>query len=458
MNVERRSIDFIPDAERHGSVRNLFAIWFAANMQMTTLVTGGLAVEFGLNLFWSVVAILVGSLIGTFFMASHSAQGPKLGIPQMIQSRAQFGVMGACLPIVIVILMYIGFYAGGAVLGAQALSGITSMSVTWSLIILGLATFIVAVFGYDLIHSMQRYLTIFFFIIFVAVTVKVFTLPLPAGSWSPANFRPAEFLLAVSVVATYQLTYAPYVADYSRYLPRNTSIAKTFHYTYWGSVIGVVWMMLLGVMLTASISHYLENASQNLGGLFGSLSYVIYIAIVLGILGVNVLNLYGGFMSITTTAEVFAPIRVTPKVRFGLVLLVAVLSTALAIWGQGNFLENFTNFLLLLMYFMVPWTAINLTDFYLIRRGNYVVEDIFNPNGQYGRFNWIALAAYLIAVGCQFPFINTTIYEGPIAKWLGGADIAWIVGLIVPTLLYYFPMKKKFGSSFATPSWYADSV
>lgn len=439
MNVEKRSIDYIPEEERHGSVRNLFSVWFSANMQMTTLVTGALTVVFGLNLFWSVVAILVGSLVGTIFMASHSAQGPTLGIPQMIQSRAQFGVIGAIIPIFIVILMYIGFYAGGGVLGAQALTGVTSIPVTWTIIILSVATFLVTVYGYDVIHSVEKYLSMIFFIVFVIVTVRVISLPLPAHSWSPSNFNLAYFMLSVSVVATYQLTYAPYVADYSRYLPTNTPRSKTFNYTYWGSAIGVIWMMVLGAVLTASIPKYLDNSSVYLAKLFGgSFGIILYLSIALGILGVNVLNLYGAFMSITTTLEVFTKLRATPKVRFWLVLLSCFLGTALAIWGQGNFLDNFTNFLLLLMYFLVPWTAINLTDFYLLRKGHYNIADIFDVHGQYGRFNWRAIGAYLVAIALQVPFINTTIYEGPIAKALGGADLAWIVGLIIPAILYYY--------------------
>lgn len=444
MNVEKRSIDFIPEEERHGSVRNLFSVWFAANMQITALVTGALAVVFGLNLFWSIIAIIVGNLLGAIFMASHSAQGPKLGIPQMIQSRAQFGVVGAIIPLTVVILMYIGFFASSGVLGAQALSSATSLSVTWSIIILSVVTFVVTVFGYDVIHVMQKYLSILFTIVFLIATVRIFMLPLPAKSWSPSHFNLGIFLLTVSVVATWQLTYAPYVADYSRYLPSNTPASKTFLYSYGGTVIGTMWMMLLGVILTASIPKYLDNSSANLANLFGGgFDFVLYLVIVFGVLGINVLNLYGAFMSTTTTLEVFTKLRATPKSRFWLVLSVTIVGTALAIWGQGNFLNNFSNFMLLLMYFLVPWTAINLLDFYVLRKGEYNIKDIFDINGQYGKFNRISIASYLIAIAVEMPFINTTVYEGPIAKALGGADLAWIVGLIVPSVLYYYPMKRK---------------
>jgi NCS1 family nucleobase:cation symporter-1 len=173
----------------------------------------------------------------------------------------------------------------------------------------------------------------------------------------------------------------------------------------------------------------------------------MYVVIVLGVFAVNVLNLYGAFMSITTTLEAFTKLKTTTKVRFWLVFATAFIGTILAIWGNGNFLTNFENFILLLSYFMVPWTAINLIDYYLLRRGEYNVWDVFDVNGQYGKFNWVAIIAYLISFILEIPFVNTSMYVGPVSKALDGTDIAWIVGLAVPLVLYYFPMRKKINLS-----------
>ncbi|MFD0826496.1 purine-cytosine permease family protein [Neobacillus sp. M.A.Huq-85] len=442
--IEKRTIEYIPEEERHGSVRNLFSIWFSSNMQITTLVTGALAIEFGLNLFWSIVAIVLGNLVGAVFMASHSAQGPKLGVPQMIQSRAQFGVIGAVLPLIIVTLMYIGFFAGSSVLGAQALSSAFSLPINGGIILLGVITCFITILGYDLIHRLERYFAILFAIVFLFVTFEIFRLPLPAGSWDPSHFDLGPFLLTISIVATWQLTYAPYVADYSRYLPSNTPASKTFGYSYAGTVVGTVWMMSLGVFLTAAIPKFLDNASAGLVKLVGpQFGIFMYFVIILGVIGVNVLNLYGAFMSVTTTLEAFTKLKGTTRARFWLVFSTAIVGTVLSVWGHGNFLENFENLILLLSYFMVPWTAINLVDYYMLRHGEYNVEAIFDVNGEYGKFNWIAIGSYLVAVVLEIPFVNTTMYVGPIAKALDGTDLAWMVGLVVPTILYYYPMKKK---------------
>jgi len=68
---------------------------------------------------WAAIAILLGIIIGTLFMAFHSAQGPKLGLPQMIQSRAQFGYYGSLLPVIVAVLLFIGFNVFNTILAAR---------------------------------------------------------------------------------------------------------------------------------------------------------------------------------------------------------------------------------------------------------------------------------------------------------------------------------------------------
>lgn len=123
--IERRSIDYIPANERHGRLYSQFTLWLGANLQITAIVTGALAVVLGGDVFWSLVGLLIGQLLGGAVMALHAAQGPRLGLPQMISSRVQFGVYGACIPIALVCLMYLGFTATGTVLSGQAIGQLT---------------------------------------------------------------------------------------------------------------------------------------------------------------------------------------------------------------------------------------------------------------------------------------------------------------------------------------------
>ncbi|HYA00754.1 MAG TPA: cytosine permease [Candidatus Binatia bacterium] len=438
LQVEERSIDWIPPAERHGTPRNLFNIWFASNMQVTAAVVGAVAVSV-VSLPWALFALLIGNLVGVAFMAAHSAQGPTLGIPQMIQSRAQFGFYGAILPLILVLLMYIGFFAFSAVLGGAALSGWTGWNQTLCTIIVSAVCTVLAVYGYRMIHQYEKWIALVSALAFVFLTIRLLTLHSIGPVWTNSGLTFGNFFLGVTLAATWQITYAPYVADYSRYLPEKTSKAATFWWTAGGSVIGSVWMMAFGAV-AASVAAKLFNfgdVSFFMGLGFNGTGWLIALIIILGIIAVNVLNLYGMFMSTTTTVTALARLQVHRWTRAGFVLGAAVVGTIIAVAATSDFLSNFQNFILFLAYFLVPWTAVNLTDFYFVRRQQYDISSIFTPKGIYGAFDWRTVVAYLVAVAVEIPFISTTFFTGPMVQYLGGGDISWILGLIVATVLYY---------------------
>src|ERR1700710_1505682 len=150
--VEVRSIDYVPLDERHGKLSDLGPLWFMSNAQIATLAVGLISITSGGNLIWSLIAIVSGTLIGTFFMAFHSAQGPQLGLPQMIQSRPQFGYIGALLVWLFAYIQYFGFNIFNTLLAGGALNttvhGPTKM---WTVIVT-VVSVVVALVGYDLIH------------------------------------------------------------------------------------------------------------------------------------------------------------------------------------------------------------------------------------------------------------------------------------------------------------------
>jgi NCS1 family nucleobase:cation symporter-1 len=153
----------------------------------------------------------------------------------------------------------------------------------------------------------------------------------------------------------------------------------------------------------------------------------------------NSINLYGGVLCSITTGQTFARNWI-PGARVRAILSVAIvgLSLILAIGLQSNFLTNYTNFILLLLYVLIPWTAINLVDYYLIRHGEYDVEAFFDPSGgPYGRVNAIGIGVYLVGIAVEVPFMSTELYTGPAAKAMDGTDLSWIVGLVITVPLYY---------------------
>jgi len=443
--IERRSIDVIPAGERYGTPRSQFTLWFGANMQITAIVDGALAVVFGADALWAIIGLLIGNLAGGVVMALHSAQGPRLGLPQMISSRAQFGVYGAAVPLVLVIIMYLGFAATGTVLAGQAVNQILSVDAPWvGILTFGVLTAVVATLGYRYIHALGRVATVVGVLGFTYLLIRLVTSYDLSSLVGQKPFDWTTFLLAVSLGAGWQLTFGPYVADYSRYLPQDTRESTTFHRTLWGSVIGSQWSMTLGA-LVASLpvvngKGFLGNQVGFLGELAGGglVAILIYLVIVVGKLTVNCLNAYGGFMSMLTTVSAFTRTRrISPVVRAGYIGGFLAVSVLIALLASADFLSNFKNFVLTLLMVFTPWSAINLVDYYLVSKERVDIPALYEPEGRYGRWNVVALTCYAFGVVAQIPFLAQALYTGPITKALGGADVSWIVGLFLTAAVYY---------------------
>ena len=148
--------------------------------------------------------------------------------------------------------------------------------------------------------------------------------------------------------------------------------------------------------------------------------------------------MYGGSLTVISAADSFKSIRPTLRVRIVTITLTALISLVGALVSSKSFLDNFENFLLLVLYFFIPWTAVNLVDYFLVRRGHYAIEEIFNPRGMYGRWSWRGIFAYFIGFAAMVPFFSTGIYTGPVASAANGADFSLFVGLPVAGVLYWW--------------------
>lgn len=450
--IERRSIDVVPANERHGTPWSQFTLWCGANLQITAIVDGALAVALGgVDPIWAIVALLIGNVLGGVVMALHSAQGPRLGLPQMISSRAQFGVLGAILPLILVVVMYLGFAATGTVLTGQAINKIIGVQAPWiGIVIFGLMTAVLAIVGYRWIHRMGRFATVVGIIGLLWVAIVTITQHDGLASFGTKPFELPGFLLAVGLGAGWQLTFGPYVADYSRYLPQTTDPRKTFHFTLWGSVIGSMFSMSLGAMIAglpqAAQGGFTKNQVGFIGDLVGGglVALLIYFVIVVGKLTVNTLNAYGGSMTLLTTVTAIRPkAQMTPLVRALWVSAFITVSVLIALAATADFLNLFKNFVLFLLMVFTPWSAINLVDYYLVSKERVDIPALYDRHARYGSWNVPALLVYLFGILVQIPFLNTAFYAGPATKAMGGADISWIVGLLVTGIAYWLAVRGQ---------------
>ena len=202
-------------------------------------------------------------------------------------------------------------------------------------------------------------------------------------------------------------------------------------------IIGAFAALLAPSAVDADTVGYLAGRLSGVHGL-------IVLALLLGLVPAQAEGPYGAFL--TAMAGLSARGRAassTVLLRVGFVIVFTIVAIVLAVAAGPNLETTFENITLFLLYLLVPWTAINLTDFYLVRRGQYDIDALFEVNGPYGLISWPSVVLYLVTIGVEIPFVNTSLLEGPIAKAMGGADIAWIVGLVLAAVTYWLLARAR---------------
>lgn len=437
--IEVRSIDYVPCSERHGKVWHQAPFWFTGNFVLTTMVTGFTGPALGLGALYSILAIVLGVCFGTFFMAFHANQGPRMGLPQMIQSRAQFGLRGAIVPFAAVVFVYIGFNVFNVILATDAINTVLpGHRAPWYLLLIVVAV-VLAVVGHDLLHTVQRWLTYVMIAVFGVLTVSALLTLQMDSALAEAHFSWGAFLIQLSAAAGYQISYAVYVSDYSRYLPRETPTHKVVFWTYLGAAGSALWLMSLGAFLASALpAPDAIGSVRDVGNQFypGLGTFTVLIAVP-SLIGIMAVNCYGAMLTSISAIDAFRKVEPSLKTRVIGIVIISAVVFLVALSIPESYLNSFNTFVLLMLYFLVPWTAVNLVDFYFVRKGRYAISEIFNPAGIYGLWSKPGLMAYTIGLIAMIPFMSLSFYEGPIAKALGGADVAFVIGLLVAGAIYW---------------------
>lgn len=449
--IETHTIDFIPESERHGKPSGLFTLWFGANSVIVSIVTAAALVGAGMSFVWSVVAIVIGFGIGSFLSAFHSAQGPTLGVPQMIQSRAQFGFLGGIIPMIIAEINYLIFFAAAPAICGLLIHAVWGLNTYAVAIIVTAITFVLALFGYDVTHRVAKYLSVAAVIVFGVFSVLVIAhVGIPNPQPVPhQGFELGLFLGGISIALVYAAGYAPYIADYSRYLPAKTSATATALYTYSGILLSSLWLFILGAYLVC-ITGFSEDVLGSIIGITDAFSPVFTGVFVLVIVAIQILqgslSMYAGgntAMSIYTTFR-RSPTHVSASLKTRLAALCpfAVLCLIAVIAYSTSFTTAFTHMLSVVLIVLMPWSAINLADYYLVRRGHYDIDELCDPDGVYGRVNVAGLISFVVGVAAALLFADLGFFQGPVATLLDGGDISWLVAIVVSAGCYV-PLARR---------------
>ncbi len=442
--IELHSIDYVPASERHGKVSHLGAIWFVSNINLTAMATGITALSIGAGLTWTIIATVIGSLFGTFFMAFHSAQGPQLGLPQLVQSRPQFGYLGAAVTVwVFALVNYIAYNTSDAILSGDAFNALFGINTSVGYFLAAAVAALIALYGYHWIHRINRWLTWPLLAVMALLTLAALvTVDVPDGAYALGEFKAAPFMTVFVILAGFQLGWAPYVSDYSRYLPAEAGVRSTFWWTYLPSAVSGLWVFVIGSISSASAGPDATpvQAFKAVGdSLFPGFGWIAVFSLLIGLLSVMAINQYGGMMSMISIRDSIKPVQPSRRIRaIGIGAMFVVVWAVAQFVGVERFNLFYGNVLIFLAYLFTPWTAINLVDFFFVRRGLYSIREMFSPDGVYGRWGWRGQTAYLVTLAIMAPFMVTTPFTGPLATALGGVDYAMFIGLPLAGLLYWW--------------------
>jgi NCS1 family nucleobase:cation symporter-1 len=437
--IEDKSIDFVPAGERYGHARSLFTLWFCTNIAPLAVVTGAISTQtFHLDILSALSAIVAGHLFGGIFLALTSAQGPQVGIPQMVQSRAQFGRYGSLLVIVFATVIYLGFFISNITLSGKVIHNvIPSLSMSVATVIGAVLATLIGVVGYRFIHKINKIGAWVMGSALILGLVLMFSQPLPADFWQRGSFSIAGWFATFCIGAVWQISFSPYTSDYSRYLPAEVGIAKPFLYTYLGACSGTILAFVFGMVavnLVAGSDDAMEAVRQATGGL----GPVLMVLFLINIICHNSMNLYGAVLSLITAVQTFLP-QWMPNARIRTLFSALILlgSVWVALVASANFVHLFLNLIFALISVLIPWCMINLIDFYLLNRQRYDISAIFSADGgRYGLLNTRALGVYFGGIAVQVPFVENAFFSGPYANLIPGADISWVISMVLTGIAY----------------------
>ncbi len=433
--IEPGGAEYIPLSERHGKPLQQFWTWVSPNMEFATIFVGIIGVWFfGLNFWLAALAILLGTALGSLSMGTLAARGPLFGVPQMVLSRIGFGRLGNILPAgVNALVAGVGWFAVNSVSGAFALSALLHWNTKICLLMIVVLQLAVAFFGHNLVHAFERWAFPVLVVIFAIAAAVIFskghygapTSPIPGGTLG-------GWLITFGAAFGYAAGWNPYASDYTRYLPKNTNRRAAGLWAGLGVFVSCLVLELVGAA-AATITDVAKYSANPTAGFVSNMPIwvgdITLLAIALGAVCANALNVYSGSMSFLALG-----FKLPLTLRRAIVAIVfGVAGFFVALSGLSDAGTKYNNFLLVIAYWIGPWLGVFFADQFL-RRGKNVAGFLFDR-----RHNpWAGVAAMAISMGVSiWLFANQTDYVGVLPKHHPAfGDLTFEVGFVLAALLY----------------------
>ncbi|MFD6287042.1 purine-cytosine permease family protein [Streptomyces sp. NPDC060205] len=440
LQVEAHGLDVIGDGERKGTPRTLFWPWFGANVSILGLSYGSFVLGFGIS-FWQALAAGVIGIVFSFLLCGLVAVAGKRGsAPTMVLSRAAYGVRGNRLPAVVSWMLTVGWetvltalatLATSTVLGRLGWGGGTGTEVV-ALIVVGALVVAGGVMGFDLIMRLQTVITV----VTGILTVVYIGLVADRIHWSAVSAVPAgsaqEFIGALVFMMTgFGLGWVNAAADYSRYLPRDSSGRGVAGWTTFGASVAPLLLLVFGLLLAGS-STTLSTAVA--GDPIGALTTILptwflipfAVVAVLGLVGGAVLDIYSSGLALLA-----AGLRVPRCLAALLDGVLMIAGSVYIVFVADDFLGQFIGVLTTLGVPVAAWCGVMLADLAL-RRRDYDEADLFRVKGRYGDVEPLPLLLTLAATALGWGLVTNSAADwlewqgyllGPLG--LGGKDGTW---------------------------------
>jgi NCS1 family nucleobase:cation symporter-1 len=404
-------------------------VWLAANMVVTTLLTGTLFVP-GLPYGQALLIILLGTLVGGSVLIAVGTIGTRTGLPTMVLTRASFGSRGGHLPAAFNIVVLMGWSWVQAILAGVTVNYVVAQAtgfsnpVLFSLLAQGIVVCL-ALFGHTGIQRVEPWLAVVMLLVAASIFVAAFRdVGLSAYTSLPAAPELMTGAIAFDIVIATAISWTVLSADFNRHAKsqRDGIIGTAIGYTTSTTVAMALGATALGYVALTGGEAVSFDPTVIVAGFGIPLALVIFISV----MATNTLVVYGMVMS-------FQNIR--PRADF---LKVALVLGAISIVGavfQG-ILNSFVGFLVLISALFVPVFAIMVVDYYVLRRRRYAVADLMSHRaGAYwyrGGVNWAAIATF--AVGAFLAYYWSTEALLPtgatIPTFLTTAALYLVLGLV----------------------------
>jgi nucleobase:cation symporter-1, NCS1 family len=442
MVLESHGMAPIPEDQRYGASWRNFTVWFAPNLELSGLFTGTLAFTIGLGFWPGFVAIVLGVVVGSLPVALLATWGPKTGMGQLPLARLPFGKTIA-LPAAVQWLSSVAWDALVGLFGAQAAQLLFHIPFVVGVLIVLALEGIIGFLGYEFIHQLEKWGSGVLAILFAVLSVKILQHGnIPTDNTVHGVAAVGAFVLMTTIAFSGAFSWATYAADYSRYQRKDTRSSPIFLWTLLGLAASFIWMYTLGLAGAKVFVDQTAGGVQSLvgGGFLGALALI---AVMFGAVTSNALNDYSGSLAVQA-----AGIKIR---RHWSAVLGTFLAFLLILWlNSGNLSSKFQNILLFTAYWIAPFLAIVLIDWYH-RRGSISRDGL----ARLMRFTnlsmgWPALAALLVGFAAMVPFMNTGLVVGPVADALHGADLSFYVGFLVAGVVYSGLRRFKPGVRAAT--------